>query len=238
MSANFEMILQLGGDLGRRLGPAVLENFILTLLEKHAENQGKLFEITAGSDRAFDAIAPAGIETLPGPCGFQTLTSRRTLHSLASLAGPPFSFGSMASVLIAAPVEVSEDEKDRLDKLGSATTVIEVWNREKLAGLAKQYAEYLTNLVPELTAAAADNLIEKSIKAKPRDWFTDREKHVGALLREYRDRHLVFFLGAGVSASTNTLPKWEELLSRLFVAMIGSKLPAHLNASDVEKQFL
>jgi hypothetical protein len=75
-------------------------------------------EITAGSDRAFDAMAPSGIENLPGPCGIQILTSRRT--------GPLLSFGSMASVLIAAPVKVSEDE-------------------------------YLTNLVPELTAAPIED---------------------------------------------------------------------------------
>lgn len=235
-STIFQMMLQLGGEFARRLGPAVVENSILTLLEKHAENQGKPFEITAGSD--FDAIAPAGIENLPGPCGIQIMMSRRMLLSLAGLAGPPLSFASMASILIATPVDVSEEEKDRLDKLGTPTTSIEVWNRDKLAGLAQQYAEYLTNLVPEVTAAAADNLVEKSIRAKPRDWLTDREKHIGALLREYRDRHLVFFLGAGVSASTKTLPKWDELLSRLFVAMIGSKLPANLNATDTEKQYL
>ena len=65
-STIFQTMLQLGGEFARRFGPAVVESSILTLLEKHAEDQGKPFEITVGSDRAFDAIAPAGIENLPG----------------------------------------------------------------------------------------------------------------------------------------------------------------------------
>lgn len=110
--------------------------------------------------------------------------------------------------------------------------IFHIWDIKSLEIYFEQYAEYLYDLIPELTEKAVQNVVSKSLESY--DWESDRSKHLKRLKRAYSNDQLVFFLGAGVSASAK-LPSWDLLLSQLLINLIETNLPNQLKASDEQK---
>jgi hypothetical protein len=232
------MPAQLGrGDWYSRVQP-----FVGRLLAKYLEDQHKSFD-PHGSELQWRRLAPEGIDDLQGPTLIEILPTAtlilEKLHQNRMLNELRASRSN--SLLIVSLSELSSKEQNSIRKglkepLGGIPVII--WEKDKVVELLLKYAEFVGDEVPGLRGVAVDNIVEKSLESKPDDWKQTRDQHVAQLKKEYRENGLVLILGAGVSLSTMRIPSWNNLLSRLFVAMIDSKFPADLSVRPEEMEYL
>lgn len=114
---------------------------------------------------------------------------------------------------------------------------IKIWDIDDLSKIAQKYSEYVSNLIPELSEHAVNNVVTKSIESTPDQWRVKREKFIPQLKNSYLNNDLVLFIGAGVSEPAG-IPCWNNLLTDLLISMIGQKLPRALNVTDDENKAL
>jgi hypothetical protein len=107
-----------------------------------------------------------------------------------------------------------------------------IWGIEELNPILNKYAEFVSDLIPQVTEKALQNIVSKSLQFK--DWKKEREKIIEKLNEAFKKDDLTVFLGAGVSASAG-LPDWSSLLSQLLVSLISKNLPKEFEVKESDK---
>ncbi len=220
------------------------KTFVMKLLSKYVENQGKILVGHGATGAEYsDALAPVGIDDMPGPTAVAIWEhANKAIIEFQAKVLPILTDPNVhKSLLVVVLARVTPDVQQIITTSFQERNIkipITMWGIDKIAEIAARYAEYVTDIAPELAAVAVSNIVEKSLETKPDDWKHTRDRYVAQLRGEYRDNGLVLILGAGVSLSTTKVPSWDNLLSRLFIAMIESKLPDALSARPEEKEYL
>ncbi len=220
----------------------LFETLVSKLLAKHLEEQNKSFSsnLRTGQDE-LDGLAIDGFDDLLGPTLIEIKLSKRgfdhrTLHRVHSIADA----NDFKSILLISGNSITANEKDRITTnfQGLNKNIrIKIWDIDDLSKIAEKYAEYVSNLIPELSERAVDNVVTKSVESTPEQWRTKRQGFIAQLKESYLNNDLALFVGAGVSEPAG-IPCWNHLLTDLLVSMIGQKLPKVLNVTDEENKAL
>lgn len=232
---DFQKVLDIVGDSGAG-AYYLLEMFLLKLLSKHLETQGKVLQpqvrLLAGG-RAFlrevDAVAPGGIDDLPGPVavdiklgGFIRSNSYKmqTVERLDSLAV----LGEFKTMLLIVGGELREKDRQFFQEnspLRSGAPLV-VWDATQVNELINKHAEFAESIASNLNSMRLDAIVERSSSVKTDAWKDVRAKHIQELHAAYSDNELALFLGAGASVDAG-VPSWDTLLN----AMLGKLVRRH-----------
>jgi hypothetical protein len=223
------------------------ERLVTKLIGLYCESQGKRFLTGLRINRVFraDGFAPDGIDELIGPTVVEIKFGLPARENLERTFRNILSFGSFETVLLVTGVkllktrrqQLEKEIKSILEKQNEAGNQIQfkVWDSDKIIELLKKYAEFISDLIPEVTELAVDNVVKKSVDVDPLEWKKDRDKHFENLKSAYVDNELTLILGAGVSLKAG-VPDWKSLVSSLLTDLIGAKLPDALGTSEEEKR--
>jgi hypothetical protein len=225
----------------------LFETLVLKLLDKHLEKQGKPFySYFSLGGRGVDGFAPEGFDGLPGPAlieiklmrtsGVIVPFLRQSLDRVLAIAITH----SVRSVVLIIGAKVSSKDKQRIAKITKewpTNVALKILYSDDILVLLQDYAEYVSDLIPELTELAVKNVVKKGLEVTPDEWKANRNKYIDNLKAAYSVNELTLFLGAGVSIKAG-VPDWKSLVSSLLVALIGEKLPNTLETADKEKQVL
>jgi hypothetical protein len=202
-------------------GPKRVEQVVIRLLARQlSETNRSLSVIEAG---AFDAVAPAGVDDLPGP------TILDVTHNLRRVKGARFipdllkvvAEHRAKSVLLLGTHSVPQDRMELLKastKLGDIA--VRFWGPSEIAALMERFPDAVGGLVPEIGERAVAAIIQQAES----DWRERRTRHVAELRRVYFSDRLSLFLGAGVSADCG-IPAWKKLITGLALQMVGEQTP-------------
>lgn len=134
--------------------------------------------------------------------------------------------------------EMKKNEKDRhLNSLKNEFPRMKfnIWDLTDLAPIFNKYAEYVTDLIPQIGEKAIKNIVSKSLEQN--DWKKEREKLINKLNEAHKKDDLTLLVGAGVSASAG-LPDWNSLLSQLLINLITKNLPSDIEVNPTETLIL
>ncbi len=196
---------------------------VLRLLAKYLEAQNKSFqeEVRVGRSTV-DGVAPEGIDDLPGPTMIEIKVNK--VHSPLFTTWLERTFqaaqmGQFRSILLVIGSTLSSEERKRIrEEAFWMHFSLQIWDLHNLTPLLQQYAEYVSDVLPEVEEVAVSNVVRKSAVARPDEWKDIRQQHIQKLKDAFVRKELALFLGAGVSKSAG-VPDWEALLSKLFLAM-------------------
>ncbi|WP_224372911.1 SIR2 family protein [Hyalangium versicolor] len=206
------------------------ENFVLELLRTHAESQRRSFrsKVRLGSPEGaleLDAVAPEGLDGIPGPAAFEIkLTkdpsalhaARKAIEHVALLRHTV----RLASAVIILNRNLSPEELGRLQSENLAPGLqIQVWGPKELQLIAEQHPETARLLIENLPNADTAKAIQRAATGQDDDWRRQTQILLGDLHHAWRNNDLVPFLGAGVSIDAG-IPSWNGLLNQLLVAMV------------------
>lgn len=223
----------------------LFERLTLRLLSKHLEAQGKpFFPNYKLRSRAVDGYAPEGFDEFLGPTLIEIKLLRGTL-----LKNIPSTFDNVLAILALTGIQnvllvigthATQKERARIKQLTKGWPKeykVTVWYADAVLDLLQRYAEFVSDLIPEVTELAVNNVVKKSLDITSDDWKKIRDRHTAQLRASYLANDLALFLGAGISQSAG-IPNWQSLISSLLVALIGEKLPGTLGTTDNEKKVI
>lgn len=216
------------------------EQLVLKLLSLHLKDQGKTF--TTYFDSETEGLAYDGIDDLIGPTSVEIKLSLPSNNSIENILDKMFSISEVNfhSVLFIFGSKISNKDRQLIEKKTyerNRNIPIKIWDSNNIITLLQRYAEFISDIIPELTELAVDNVVKKSLNTDPLDWKRDRDRQIENLKESYKTNDLTLFLGAGISIKAGA-PNWKSLISSLLVELIGEKLPDKLNTSDEEKNVI
>ncbi|HZG74531.1 MAG TPA: SIR2 family protein [Paenibacillus sp.] len=235
-------------DVSNRNSYFLIEALISKLLLKHLEDQGRPYfpEYRLPNGRIVDGFAPDGIDDLIGSTIIEVrlnrTTSRSMFDNIREVLDRTYSvsYPTHRNILLIFISELPEEFKDQIIKYTShwpEDLKLKVWEAKDISSLLQKYAEYVSDIVPQLTDIAISNVVEKSLGADPQEWKGKNSEYISSIKSAYNKDDLTIFLGAGVSLTAG-LPTWNTLIYKLFVAMIGRKFPENLKIDVEETNFI
>lgn len=234
---------------GGHLSYSRFETLVLRLLSKYLEEQQKPLVENERKNKVFDAVAPDGVDNLPGPTLIEIKLLGRGASATTRMLENIYSHvdkGDFRSALLVVGTQLSPAQHERIENyprtkpmIWGQPLLLEAWDTNQLLPLLRKYAEFVADLVPQLRGAAVDNVVLKSLATDPNEWKKTREQHIEGLRKAYASNDLALFLGAGVSRDAG-VPDWASLLAALFLSMVKKRLtPDSANiSSDQDKEFL
>lgn len=244
---NLQTLLEAIGDAGPR-SYYLLETFLLQLLAKHQEVQGKAFQTyvkvgtnqNAGPIQA-DAVAPEGIDSIAGPIvieikGQVTGQSRSSIERSALFLDKAAHVGGFKSALLLIGGPLSEPVKrwvQATTTLPSGATLI-VWDNQQIDVLIKAHEEFAENLARNIEAFRLDSVIEQSSKVDVAAWKGERTERLRDLRNSYSASNLVLFLGAGVSVDAG-VPNWDGLLNAMLANLIRHRDSGVITEQEIQE---
>lgn len=144
--------------------------------------------------------------------------------------GPRYYWAALPFVRERLPLDYLETVIDKHCK----DTKVRIVALDDLAEYWKHRPKIVFEHFPKLAAGEILPIIEK-VTAPDYQWRTENEERIEALRQRYIHEGLVLFLGAGVSMEYG-VPSWNNLLSRLFFAVIRN-IKYH-DAVDISKEEL
>lgn len=242
---NFQTVLSQIGTQDLR-SYNLFETFIISLIQHHLRQNNKTlktrqrYRVLERGLFQIDAVAPEGIDEIPGPTlldirysfNERAIYSSDRLKSLFTNLGFIASENQFRSVLLIYPIELREESKERIiSKAQPWPEGIEIviWDAKVLSGLVEQHKDYASDLIRNLATLR----LKEAIERESEDWANQREQYIEQLQRAYTDNDLTLFLGAGVSIDAG-MPDWNSLLDALFVTLLTKKLTTGLDVRDDE----
>lgn len=218
----------------------LFETFVLRLLSEHVSVTGKTLKVETAPGRRFvgDAIAPRGIDNLPGPTLVEIRRSTRIpSRFLLDQLGRILKVGEFASVLLIVGDEFGSRPRGQFLSTWAdlyPSIPIAIWDAERLSELMGRYAANVEPLVSQLATLRLQDVIRRPDV----DWKSQREDRLSAVVDAYASSSLSLFLGAGVSIAGG-LPAWGTLLDSLFVNFLTRTLTVDSEVRDAEiEQFV
>lgn len=243
------MDLQTLLDLTGRSGPRsyyLIEEVFLRLLSEHVNGQGKALQthvpLPTGEHRfEADAVAPDGIDDLPGPTlieikagpsGSSALILEQMINRLEIITA----HHDFKSALLILGTPLSERSKRRFErrKILSSGTSLVVWDSLRLDELFAQHRAVVDQLAGNIDGLRLDSIVERSAKAGPETWKEVRAEHLRELRKSYLENELSLFLGAGVSADAG-VPTWDGLLNGMLATLIRRKDSESVTDEEVQE---
>lgn len=219
------------------------ETFVLKLIENILQKEDKPLikypDIGLISEKnkcksyiQLDAIAPEGINNLPGPTLIEIKSnlSTKTIQNL-------FNFNEnyakeFQSYLFIIGTSLSNTDKKFLKNnlTKSFNTNLEIWDLDKIRELASLSNELSKNIINNIDNEIFNLTIENAKKAS-NDWTKERDSQIEKLQVAYKNDDIVLMIGAGASKDAG-VPDWGELLKDLNLSIIDKQISSKLNISE------
>lgn len=218
----------------RRHQAALMEDVVLALLDKEAEQQGRpSHEVPPRSGSVhFDAIYPKGLYKVRGPLAVELKLwsadrpASAVLEAVDRYADAAAIAGSKG-LLFVSTAPMSDVARQQLAKtIAAAPVPVTFWGPEEVQELLSRYAADLSEL---LRRAALEPI--RAALADETDWRPGATAQLADLGGTYRTQGVVLVLGAGVSIGSG-LPDWDELVGALFISMVTEKLSDDIDESQ------
>jgi hypothetical protein len=227
----------------------LLETFLIRLLGKHLEEQGKTLKthvlVRSGEEdgrvREADAVAPNGIDDIEGPTVIE-IKGKHVGQSLARFDDTVMRLddvahaGNFKSVLLLVGGPLSERIKKRAQDTptlrGGARFVI--WDESHLDTLIDKYRDFAKNLAKNIDAVRLDNIVARSSSADADKWKEVRAEYVRELRAAHIDNDLALFLGAGVSVGAG-VPNWDSLLNSMLANLVRRRDAGTITDEEVQE---
>lgn len=186
------------------------ETLIRKLLEEYLKSQSKKIEYYGDkSDYGIDFFLPQGIDEIAEPLGVIVklikgdrnsffAVIRRTCERIGNatqLKGLIFVIGD----------DVSDEQKTGLIRMAKKITGLDtyVWDNSKIVKIISEHSDFWNVLIKNVDEIFVDDVINRTIVAKPDQWREKRQDYIKQLAEAYKHDDLVLFLGAGVSKDAN-----------------------------------
>ena len=217
------------------------ESIVLRLLEEHLHSSNKSLQTgpeTKGRTprimHEVDAIAPKGVDKLPGPTLIEIkfLRQRPLPHQLIDKIAMLAKRTECRSALLVLGGPLRDEHRQRMMEFwnaGSPTVPLEIWDMEKLDEIFSKYHAELSPLLANLAEFRLRSVVEKP----PADWKEERDTRLDDLAVSFNNGNVSLVLGAGVSIDSG-LPDWTRLLDSLFVRLLTKDLTIKSNIRDEE----
>lgn len=221
----------------------LFETLILQLLEVIAASENKSLEgprIT--TDFGYDAVAPDGLEDIPGPVVVEIKLFKigpvpRIIRDVMARLAPHLRAGKFRSLLLVIGTSLEAHHRELFARWGHQyipEITLRIWDSDDILSRIRKHSDRLAPVLPNISSIAVNNVVSRSAQATPDEWKKDRRQRIESLRRAYEGGDLVLVLGAGVSTSAG-IPDWDTLLSRLLVAMIEENLSHDVNSTQEER---
>ncbi|WP_432471805.1 SIR2 family protein [Amphritea sp. HPY] len=238
----FEDRLKSLNDMGVS-GRYMTEAFILNLLRKYIENQGKEFvenlkvssyltDKVTKTIAFFDAFAPEGFDDFAEPTYIEVTSSVsfEKLDSLGDMFERVVSDGLPARLLILVTKSYDEEFLTRCrDYFDALNIAVSIWGVNRIQAIA----DSLVDDVNEIGNKLFHLRLESAFNKDSEDWKDKRDDVIRDVSTSYGTGQFSLFLGAGVSSSAG-LPDWDTLLNSLFVSLLTSELDQHRKIEKAE----
>jgi len=205
-----------GADGAKRVEQVVIRLLARLLAESNRP-------LTVSEVGVFDAVAPAGIEVLPGPTIIEITHSLLRAKNSRFLPDLQKAIGERGakSVLLIGTHKLPPDRVEFVRQNAQLQDiVVEFWGPTHVAGLLERFPDAVGGLVPELGVRAVAAIVQQADS----DWRERRKRHVAELRHVYFSDRLSLFLGAGASIDCG-VPGWKKLITGLTLQMVDEQTP-------------
>jgi len=220
-------------DINNNEAYFAFETFVLNVLKDYVNSQGKSIKRYGNSDKLFDAFLPDGIDDSSVPTYVEIIYTRanqnvyfRSVEKICLKASD-----DIEQILIILGAKFSLNSKESIVNLACARTNAKViiWGFEDLYIKAKQYFDIYYEYLRQPKRAIVEKAIttDKTYDEK----IKDKEILLSKLRIKYQDEDVALFLGAGVSIDAK-VPLWNDLIYKLLIEMINTKLEAQRKNLD------
>lgn len=230
------LIESFSNDNNPRKSYVYLETILLSLLNKEAEEQNKVFltnyrlKTTKNVTYEFDAYAPDGIYNFTGPTIFEIkyYTKKESFYYLTKDTRilDKFFYGDnlFQNIIFIFPISIMENDKLLfLSRFPKTNKNIIFWDLNDINNLISKHKDYYNQISNNVFELALNTNIINTLKSHKQDWKDIRNTYISELNESFREDDLVLLLGAGVSKDAG-IPSWDKLVSELLVSLIESKL--------------
>jgi hypothetical protein len=214
-------------DINNNEAYFAFETFVFNVLSDYVKNQGKTIEKYDYDNNLFDAFLPEGIDDSSLPTYVEVKYSRANKNSYFKSVEKiclDASERNIKQILIILGTKLSPSSKESMLNLACLRIKAKViiWDFEDLCLKTKQYFDKYYEYIRQPKKA----IVEKAISSTDRtsdEKNKEKEMLLSKLKMKYQDEDVVLFLGAGVSIDAQ-IPLWNDLIYKLLIEMINSKL--------------
>lgn len=239
----------------------LFETFILRLLAHDLKLQGKNLDphnavLVGKIVTSFDAIAPNGIDDLPGPTIIELKFTRHgsvNIRKLAEMVSNICSHGQIANmrslliiyggiILTDLRRKTLHDEILRTTNPAHARQIpLKIWDDSDIKTLIDKHPDIAEKIIEGLAVERLEDLPQiiavKGGGGGTEGWKSKSENHIRSVQAAYNNNELSLFLGAGVSKDAG-MPDWPSLLDALLVVLFTKKLSSTKEISNADLDYL
>ncbi len=208
---------------------SLVEQIVLRLLHRYFKES--ITESLIYKNFRFDSVVMSGVGDLPGPTAIEIIPIRHRHHvsarqdKLASLLHRVVSADFRSLLLINIVLFTDDNNADQnfsepLEEIKTnlkTPVEVAVWGNREIEELFQQYFESVSDLLPKIAQESTVKLIKK---ASTKDWKANQKKLLENLSRQFHERGVFLFLGAGCSVDAK-LSSWSDLVNRLLLRLIN-----------------
>lgn len=219
-----------------------IEKLILTVFEDYLKKQDKeiIFPKNINHRINFDAILPEGFDTISGKVGVELKIHRHSgliIRELYNIIGRiVVNKEDISTLLLVMVNEVPEKIKQEIySQTERLNFRIIIWDINDVVDMCEKNEDFFFEIYTNINNLLLNDTVKIGL-CKDNDKFDQkRNEYIRQLSQEYRRENIVLFLGAGASFDAG-IPKWDNLISELFVTLIEEKLRENnINISSDKK---
>ncbi|WP_102784889.1 SIR2 family protein [Thalassospira sp. GB04J01] len=212
------------------------ETFVMNLMSRHIEKQGKTFEASNAKVLDIDALAPQGFDKFLGSTvleiKFNTIgiSVSSFLDKTITRYLEAYELLRFQNLLIVSAKRIPDRIKHKIiNSFGSRSVPfnVELWGPEDLNKIASKHKNYSEKIAQNLFSLRINSAMNKDSK----DWKVERDEIISKLKTFYDKGQFSLFLGAGVSSSAG-MPDWNTLLNSLFVSYLTQEFDDDIAIDD------
>lgn len=207
-----------------------IEKIILTVFEDYLKKQDKEMILSRDSNQRiiFDAVLPEGFDTVSGKVDVELKIYRNTgliIRELYNIIGRiVVNKDNISTLLLMMVNEIPDKIKEKIYReTAHLNFKILIWDIDDIVDMCRKNESFFFETYTNINNLLLNDTVTTGLYRDSVNNKQKRDEYVNQLSQEYSRDNIVLFLGAGVSVDAG-MPKWNNLISELFVTLIERKL--------------
>lgn len=213
-----------------RYSNMVIGKLILTVFQHYLKRQNKEMILSGDSNQriTFDAVLPEGFDTVSGKVDVELKIHRNTgliIRELYNIIGRiVVNEDNIGTLLLVMVNEIPDKIKQKIySQTEHLNFRIIIWDIDDVVDMCGKNEDFFFKTYTNINNLLLNDTVKTGLYRDSANNKQKRDEYVNQLSQEYSRDNIVLFLGAGVSDDAG-IPKWNNLISELFVTLIERKL--------------